>query len=70
MVRGMRVMFHLITSLEVNQIKDTLEELASLANTSEYREEEVTQLIELLSSLTEIDTGLVLELNKKVIQND
>ena len=58
-------MFHLITSLEVNQIKDTLEELSSLANTSEYREEEVTQLIELLSSLTPLNTELVLELNKK-----
>lgn len=58
-------MFHLITSLEVNQIKDTLEELSSLANSSEYREEEVTQLIELLSSLTPLNTELVLELNKK-----
>ena len=57
-------MFHLITSLEVNQIKDTLEELSSLAKSSEYREEEVTQLIEILNDLAEIDTELVLELNK------
>ena len=57
-------MFNLITTLEVNQIKDTLEELSALANPSEYSKNEVEELIELLSSLQPLDTEIVLQLNK------
>ncbi len=58
-------MFNLITTLEVNQIKDTLEELSALANPSEYSKNEVEELIELLSSLQPLDTDVVLALNEK-----
>ncbi len=58
-------MFNLITTLEVNQIKDTLEELSALANPSEYSKNEVEELIELLSSLQPLDTETVLQLNKQ-----
>ncbi len=58
-------MFNLITTLEVNQIKDTLEELSALANPSEYSKNEVEELIELLSSLQPLDTEIVLKLNKE-----
>ncbi len=58
-------MFNLITTLEVNQIKDTLEELSTLANPSEYSKNEVEELIELLSSLQPLDTETVLQLNKE-----
>ena len=62
-------MFNLITTLEVNQIKDTLEELSALANPSEYSKNEVEELIELLSSLQPLDTETVLQLNKKEEDN-
>lgn len=58
-------MFNLITTLEVNQIKDTLEELSALANPSEYSKNEVEELLELLSSLQPLDTEIVLQLNKE-----
>lgn len=58
-------MFNLITTLEVNQIKDTLEELSALANPSEYSKNEVDELIELLSSLQPLDTDVVLALNEQ-----
>jgi len=59
-------MFHLITTLEVNQTINLLEELSGLANPSEYTVREVREQVELLRSLTKIDTELVLELNRKV----
>ncbi len=62
-------MFNLITTLEVNQIKDTLEELSSLANPSEYSKNEVEELIELLSSLQPLDTEIVLQLNNNSSDN-
>tara|TARA_R110002051_G_scaffold309187_1_gene381629 strand:- start:114 stop:314 length:201 start_codon:yes stop_codon:yes gene_type:complete len=58
-------MFNLITTLEVNQIKDTLEELSALANPSEYSKNEVDEIIELLGSLQPLDTEIVLRLNKE-----
>jgi len=58
-------MFNLITTLEVNQIKDTLEELSALADPSEYSKEEVDELIELIGSLQPLDTEIVLQLNKE-----
>ena len=57
-------MFNLITTLEVNQIKDTLEELSALASPSEYSKNEVEELIELLGTLQPLDTEIVLQLNK------
>ena len=61
-------MFNLITTLEVNQIKDTLQELSALADPSEYSKTEVDELIELLGSLKPLDTEIVLQLNKE--END
>lgn len=63
------VMFHLVTSLELQQITEKLEELSALANSSEYSKKEVKELLKLLKSLTTIDTEVVLELNKKVKEN-
>ena len=57
-------MFHLVTELEVRQLRDTLEELAALADPSEYSREEVKGLISLLKSLKPLDTEIVLELNR------
>lgn len=57
----------MLTATEIGFIRNIIQELTALADPSEYRREEVKEVLAMLKKIPPLETEVVLEINKKML---